>query len=48
MIERTPIFNMISQIVLFLGLLLSIFPFAIVLISATYNIRDVNMVPVPL
>jgi sn-glycerol 3-phosphate transport system permease protein len=48
MIERTPIFNIISQVVLFLGLLLAIFPFAIVLIAATHNIRDVNMVPMPL
>jgi sn-glycerol 3-phosphate transport system permease protein len=48
MIERTPIFNIVSQVILFLGLALSIFPFAIVLIAATHNIRDVNMVPMPL
>ncbi|KAA0689514.1 ABC transporter permease subunit [Neorhizobium sp. P12A] len=48
MIERTPIFNIISQVLLFLGLLLAVFPFAIVLIAATHNIRDVNMVPMPL
>src|SRR5262245_19626704 len=48
MIERTPIFNIISQIILFLGLVLAVFPFAIVVIAATHNIRDVNMVPMPL
>jgi len=48
MIERTPIFNIVCQIVLFLGLVMSLAPFAIVLIAATHNIRDVNMVPMPL
>jgi sn-glycerol 3-phosphate transport system permease protein len=48
MIERTPLFNVVSQVILLLGLLLAIFPFVIVLIAATHNIRDVNMVPMPL
>lgn len=48
MIERTPIFNIVSQVLLFLGLVLSIFPFLIVLIAATHNIRDVNTVPMQL
>lgn len=48
MIERTPIFNIVCQVILFLGLIFALFPFVIVLIAASHNIRDVNMVPMPL
>ncbi len=48
MIERTPIFNIVSQLVLLLGLIVSVAPFAVVLIAATHNLRDVNAVPMPL
>ena len=48
MVERTPIFNVVSQVILLLGLLVSIFPFFIVIIAATHNLRDVNSVPMPL
>ena len=48
MVERTPLFDVISQIVLFLGLLTALAPFAIVAIAATHDIRTVNLVPMPL
>ena len=48
MVERTPIFNIVSQVLLFLGLLVSVFPFFIVIIAATHNLRDVNSVPMSL
>jgi sn-glycerol 3-phosphate transport system permease protein len=48
MIERTPVFNIVSQVLLLLGLAVSVAPFVIVLIAATHNLRDVNAVPMPL
>src|SRR5438034_1180312 len=48
MVERTPLFDVVSQIVLFLGLLTALAPFAIVAIAATHDIRTVNLVPMPL
>src|ERR1700749_3191276 len=45
MIERTPLFNLVSQIVLFLGFVVSLFPFVVVVIAASHNLRDVNDVP---
>ena len=48
MVERTPFFDIVSQIVLFLGLLTALAPFAIVAIAATHDIRTVNQVPMPL
>jgi sn-glycerol 3-phosphate transport system permease protein len=47
-VERTPLFDVVSQIVLFLGLLTALAPFAIVAIAATHDIRTVNLVPMPL
>ena len=48
MVERTPLFDVVSQVVLFLGLLTALAPFAIVAIAATHDIRTVNLVPMPL
>ena len=48
MVERTPLFDVVSQVVLFLGLLVALAPFAIVAIAATHDIRTVNQVPMPL
>ena len=48
MIERTPIFNIVCQVLLFLGLIVSVLPFFVVIIAATHNLRDVNAVPMPL
>jgi sn-glycerol 3-phosphate transport system permease protein len=48
MVERTPLFDVVSQVVLFLGLMTALAPFAIVAIAATHDIRTVNLVPMPL
>ena len=48
MVERTPLFDVVSQVVLFLGLLTALAPFAIVAIAATHDIETVNLVPMPL
>ena len=48
MVERTPIFDLVSQILLALGLLTALAPFAVVLIAATQDLRTVNLVPMPL
>ena len=48
MVERTPIFDAICQIVLFLGLIVAVLPFLIVVIAATHDLRTVNQVPMPL
>ncbi len=45
MIERTPLFNVVSQVILFLGLVVSLFPFVVVVIAASHNLHDVNDVP---
>ena len=48
MVERTPIFNTVCQIVLLIGLLTVLFPFLIVIVAATHDIRAVNTVPMSL
>jgi len=48
MVERTPLFDIVTQVVLFLGLLAALLPFAIVVIAATHDLRTVNQVPMPL
>jgi sn-glycerol 3-phosphate transport system permease protein len=48
MIERTPVFDALCQAVLFLGLLVAVLPFAIVVIAATHDLATVNQVPMPL
>src|SRR3954454_13017409 len=48
MIERTPILDVVTQIVLFLGLLVALGPFLIVATAATHDLRTVNQVPMPL
>ncbi len=48
MVERTPIFNTICQLVLLLGLAMALLPFVIVIIAATHDLRTVNIVPLPL
>jgi sn-glycerol 3-phosphate transport system permease protein len=48
MVERTPLFDIVTQFVLFLGLLAALLPFAIVVIAATHDLRTVNQVPMPL
>ncbi|MBZ9935879.1 ABC transporter permease subunit [Mesorhizobium sp. BR1-1-16] len=48
MVERTPIFDAICQVILLIGLIVALLPFAIVIIAATHDIRTVNIVPMPL
>jgi sn-glycerol 3-phosphate transport system permease protein len=48
MVERTPVFNVICQIILFIGLIVCILPFAIVAIAASHDLETVNRVPMPL
>jgi sn-glycerol 3-phosphate transport system permease protein len=48
MVERTPVLNVVTQILLFLGLLSALLPFAIIAIAASHDLRTVNQVPMPL
>ncbi len=48
MIERSPLFNLLCQVILLLGLLFALMPFALVLIASTHDVRAVNQVPLPL
>lgn len=48
MVERTPIFDVVTQLILLLGLVMALAPFAIVFIAATHDLRTVNEVPMPL
>jgi sn-glycerol 3-phosphate transport system permease protein len=48
MVERTPILNVVTQVLLFLGLVVSIGPFVVVAIAASHTLREVNTVPMPL
>jgi sn-glycerol 3-phosphate transport system permease protein len=48
MIERTPILNAVTQLLLFLGLVMALAPFAIVAIAATHDLRTVNQIPMPM
>ena len=48
MVERTPVLDIVSHILLLLGALVAVFPILIVAIAASHNLRDVNLVPMPL
>jgi sn-glycerol 3-phosphate transport system permease protein len=48
MVERTPILDAVCQVLLLLGLVAALAPFAIVAIAATHDLRTVNQVPMPL
>src|SRR5262249_3017819 len=48
MVERTPILNVLTQLLLFVALIAALAPFAIVTIAATHDLRTVNQVPMPL
>jgi len=48
MIERTPILNFFTHLILFLGFLVAVGPLAIVAIAASHNLADVNRVPMSL
>jgi sn-glycerol 3-phosphate transport system permease protein len=48
MIERTPILNFVTHIVLLSGLIILLLPIFIVFIASTHDFRTVNIVPMPL
>lgn len=48
MVERTPILNFVTHVILFLGFLMAVAPFVIVAIASSHNLKDVNDVPMPL
>lgn len=48
MVERSPILDIVSQVLLFLGFLSVLLPFAIIAIAASHDLRTVNEVPMPL
>jgi sn-glycerol 3-phosphate transport system permease protein len=48
MIERTPVLDVVTQVLLLLGLVLALGPFVIVAIAASHDLRNVNQVPMPL
>lgn len=48
MIERTPILNFFTHLILFIGFIIAVGPLAIVAIAASHNIADVNKVPMSL
>lgn len=48
MIERTPILNALTHLILIVGLVLVLLPFGIVLAAATKDIQGVNQVPMSL
>ena len=48
MIERTPVLNTITHLILASGLLLSLLPIYIVFVASTHDLPMVNQVPMPL
>jgi len=48
MVERTPILNFFTHVILFIGFLVAVAPITIVAIAASHNMADVNRVPMSL
>ncbi|CDX23116.1 glycerol-3-phosphate transporter subunit; membrane component of ABC superfamily [Mesorhizobium sp. ORS 3324] len=48
MVERTPILNFFTHLILFAGFVFCVAPFVIVAIAASHNLKDVNDVPMSL
>ncbi|TIV72562.1 MAG: ABC transporter permease subunit [Mesorhizobium sp.] len=48
MVERTPILNFFTHLILFAGFVFCVAPFVIVVIAASHNLKDVNDVPMSL
>ncbi|QND47003.1 ABC transporter permease subunit [Rhizobium lusitanum] len=48
MVERTPILNFLTHVILFLGFVVAAAPIVIVAIAASHNMVDVNQVPISL
>lgn len=48
MIENRPIVDILTQLLLFLGLVFALLPFVLVALAASQDLRSVNLVPMPL
>jgi sn-glycerol 3-phosphate transport system permease protein len=48
MVERHPVFDVVCQLILLLGLVVALAPFLIVVLAASQDLRTVNQVPLPL
>ncbi len=48
MVERTPILNFFTHLILFIGFVMAVGPLAIVAVAASHNLADVNKVPMSL
>lgn len=48
MVERTPILNFFTHLILFIGFIVAVGPLAIVAIAASHNLAEVNRVPMSL
>jgi sn-glycerol 3-phosphate transport system permease protein len=48
MIERTPWIDLLTHVLLLLGLIVSMAPFVVVLVASTHDLYTVNQVPMPL
>jgi sn-glycerol 3-phosphate transport system permease protein len=48
MVERTPILNVVTHLVLFIGLVVLLLPLWIVFVASTHDLPTVNRVPMPL
>lgn len=48
MIERTPILNAVTHLIMIVGLVLLVFPIWVVFVASTHDLPTVNQVPMPL
>ncbi|HWT97973.1 MAG TPA: ABC transporter permease subunit [Terriglobales bacterium] len=48
MVERSRTFDLVAQVILFLGLVVALIPFIIVAIAASHDLQTVNRVPMPM
>jgi sn-glycerol 3-phosphate transport system permease protein len=48
MIENRPIIDILTQVLLFVGLIFALLPFVLVAVAASHDLRTVNLVPMPL
>ncbi len=48
MVERTPLLDFFTHLILFLGFVVAAAPFAMVIIASTHNLADVNQTPMSL
>jgi sn-glycerol 3-phosphate transport system permease protein len=48
MVERTPILNLVTHVILFVGFLICVGPMVIVIVASSHDLHDVNQVPMSL